>query len=115
MLNKVNAPINGINTASQAGQTGNYISEACAPQSCVVANEILDRLSLLEIKARDLVERVDNKLFCVMRSKYENRCIPASGEAEREYPPFFSQLRENFNSIQASLSSIEDAISRTEL
>ena len=79
-----------------------------------VASDIAEFAEKLANRANSIADRLQGKLQSVMISDRpsEGCCNEIQ---DREYPPLFSDLRNNFNSISRSLDSIEYAIQRTEL
>ena len=87
--------------------------EGCSPRQPVSA-EVSQFAERLANQAQALAERVNGKLHSVMTSECPRPCEVASKDPT-EYPPLFSDLRENLMTINGALESIEYALSRTEL
>lgn len=95
--------------------TPNHKNEAlCAAAQQPVSNEVMVFVEMLAKRAQNLAERVNGKLHSVMTSEMPRTCDGAIKDG-REYPPLFSELRNNFNTIESALDSIEYAMQRTEL
>ena len=79
-----------------------------------VAGEVLKNTAQVSDMARQVAERLNNKLSPIMRSSAPQ---PTGGTEKqcREYPPLFSEWHSHVCSIRASLEMIEDCIRRTEL
>ena len=84
------------------------------PQRAPVSNEVVSFAERLANRAQQLAERVNGKLHPVMTSEQPRPC-EGNGKDGQEYPPLFSELRNNFQAIAGALDSIEYALSRTEL
>ena len=94
--------------ATQAGQ----LSQQPARQP--VAADVMQYAQNLANRAQSLAERVNGKLHPVMTSETPRACGAVCKDSV-EYPPMFSDLRDNLQGIDAALDSIEYALSRTEL
>jgi len=90
------------------------IQEAGCTARQPVAAEVAQFAERLAKQAQQLAERVNGKLHSVMTSEGPRPC-EVSGKDSMEYPPLFSDLRENLIAINGALDSIEYAMSRTEL
>jgi hypothetical protein len=79
-----------------------------------ISNEVMNLTKQVAEEARQITERLNNKLAPVMRSSAPQ---PTGGTEKqcREYPPLFSEWHSHVCSIRASLEMIEDCIRRTEL
>jgi hypothetical protein len=82
-----------------------------------ISNEVMKLTQQVSEEARQIAERLNNKLTPVMRSstpidtgRCEKTLMP-----QREFPPLFSEWNSYVLSIQSSLKTIEEAIRRTEL
>jgi len=78
-----------------------------------VATEVMAETSKVANKLQQVVERLECKLFPVMKAKLE----PALTVEKNcwEYPPLFSELAGYNTSINNSIEIIEDCIQRIEL
>ena len=78
-----------------------------------IAAAIVAHAQSLSKRSQALAERVNGKLSSVMIENPPTQSPPS--ETELIYPPFFSELRNNFRGIELALDSIENDIARTEL
>lgn len=89
-------------------------SLGCAvTRQITVAEEIVSYAHELAEKADYLSGKAHDKLSPIM-----NQCSPAQDigkQVPREYPPLFESIRIALGSIDKSLESISEALSRTEL
>jgi hypothetical protein len=88
-------------------------NEGC-PTRQPVSAEVAQFAERLAKQAQELADRVNGKLHSVMTSECPRPC-EAVDKDSTEYPPLFSDLRENLIMINGALDSIEYALSRTEL
>jgi len=79
-----------------------------------VASEIIDRAQRVAGKSAGICDRAQSKLSPVMLSPRPTGCSEVEKQP-REYPPFFSELRDLLEGIENSLDGINDALDRTEL
>lgn len=93
-------------------QQGKYNNAPTCRQT--VASEVTEFAQSLANRAQSLAERVEGKLNSVMTSAAPRDCGDACSPSV-EYPPLFSELRNSLQGIEASLNTIEYALSRTEL
>lgn len=79
-----------------------------------VSREVAQFTERLAHQAHALAERVNGKLHSVMTSECPRPCEVAIKDST-EYPPLFSDLRDNLLVIKVALESIDYSLSRTEL
>ena len=89
---------------------------ACEPKKSTSSSEVLDNISMLVNRVESMSVRISDRLHPI--------CISSSpqcgGESlnkalNREYPPYFNELRDRIKAINMYLDSIEDTISRAEV
>lgn len=82
-----------------------------------VAIEVMELTESTADMARKIAERLKTKLDPVLVSDctLNNKTEVAEAKNPRQYPPLFASLNVHIRSIQDSLDSIEDTITRTAL
>lgn len=75
----------------------------------VVMSRLMNNIAHLE----SLTERLHGKLNPVMSNEYP--CAATESCKEQEYPPLFNDIRSVCYRMENVISSIENALSRTEL
>lgn len=102
-----------INRVEESKSSRYLGDEACTIACNTVADEIIAYARDLSERASKLSSFAHDKLIKVMRESEpcpEGMCMKA-----RTYPPYFSALRDIFQTIDLALSDIEDTMERTEL
>lgn len=79
-----------------------------------VSHEIMYSAARIAEKAESLEKRLHGKLGPVMQSCPPS-CEAVKGKPLSIYPPLFEDLRSKLDVIDRALSSMEDALTRTEL
>lgn len=84
-----------------------------------ISNEVMKLTQQVSEEARQIAERLNNKLTPVMSAMVNGAPIETRLEKsvipQRELPPLFAEWNSHVLSIQSSLKTIEEAIRRTEL
>ena len=94
------------------------MDEQCAKVSQEpISNEVMNLTKQVAEEARQISERLNNKLAPVMRSStpVETCSNEKSLRPQREFPPLFAEWNSLVLSIRSNLATIEEAIRRTEL
>ena len=97
---------------------GNEISQCGAKEKVkeTAASMVLSELERTVERAQKIAAVVAERTNTITRQEPPvGMCEQAAGTPRKEYPPFFDQIRQKAESINNSLSNIEDIMRRCEL
>jgi hypothetical protein len=97
-------------------KVANYNNSTSAGEALpTAADDIVNQSVDMAQRITELRERVYNKLNRVMIPEYPNICVKEELLTPKEYPPLFWDIYTQLNIIASEISSIHNALDRTDL
>lgn len=92
-----------------------YSDAKCAVERKPVAHDIMELVSRLANVAEKTAERATGKLAPICTQPCPQTEAGLAGAAEREYPPYFNEVRDRLRTIERSFDQVNDVLNRAEV